>query len=89
MKLIVLATILAVLAGCARHAPQVVSASRDAITIRYHVHDGPQYNQRGGPHLTGKMATAHCAKSNRNAVLREEQQAGILTYAARYECVKG
>ncbi len=84
-----LAAILAVLVGCSVPAPQVVSSSSDAITIRYHLQDGPQYRKLGGPQETREMATAHCAKSKRNAVLREEALAGVLSYVARYDCVKG
>ena len=84
-----LAAILAVLVGCSVPAPQVVSTSPDAITIRYHLQDGPQYKRLGGPQKSGKLATAHCAKSKRTAVLREESMAGVLSYVARYECVKG
>ena len=84
-----LAAILAVLVGCTIPAPQVVSTSPDAITIRYHLQDGPQYRQLDGPQETRKMAAAHCAKSKRTAVLREESMAGVLSYVARYECVKG
>ncbi len=89
MKLFFLAAILVVLAGCTRPAPQVVSSAPDSITIRYHVQDGPQYGLLGGPQKTGKMAAAHCARSKRNAVLREEELAGVLSYVARYECIKG
>lgn len=88
-KIYFLAAILVALAGCTIPAPQVVSSTPDAITIRYHLQDGPQYKQLGGPQQTRKMATAHCAKSDRTAVLREESLAGVLSYVARYECVKG
>jgi hypothetical protein len=43
-----LTAILAILVGCSTTAPQVVSSSPDAITIRYHLQDGPQYKQLGG-----------------------------------------
>ena len=88
-KIYFLAAMLVLLAGCSVPAPQVVSTSPDAITIRYHLQDGPQYRQLGGPQETREMATAHCAKSKRNAVLREEALAGVLSYVARYDCVKG
>ena len=84
-----LAAILTVLAGCTIPAPQVVSSSPDAITIRYHLDDGPKYKLLGGPQQTRKIAAAHCAKSKRTAELREESMAGVLSYVARYECVKG